>query len=152
MAWSISSPAFAAGGDIPRAYTCDGKESTPPLSWPDAPEGTQSITLILEDPDAPRGLWIHWVLYNIPANSHGLPEGLPMQRALADGSTHGKNSWGRMDYGGPCPPEGTHRYVFRLFALDTLLQIPSGATADQVRQAMAGHVIAEVELMGRYGR
>jgi Raf kinase inhibitor-like YbhB/YbcL family protein len=152
MVWEFSSTAFEDGGDIPRTYTCDGKDINPPLAWADPPANSQSLALILDDPDAPRGLWIHWVLYNIPPNSHGLPEGIPMQRALADGSTHGRNSWGRMDYGGPCPPGGTHRYVFHLYALDSMLALPAGATADQVRQALEGHTLGEAGLMGRYGR
>ena len=152
MAFELKSSAFPTGGTIPRGYTCDGKEISPPLEWSDPPASTLTLALIVEDPDAPRGTWTHWVVYNIPATSHGLVEAMPMQRQLADGTTNGKNSWGRMDYGGPCPPSGMHRYFFRLYALDAPLAIPAGSTVDAVRVAMQGHVLGQADLMGKYGR
>ncbi|RIH89443.1 YbhB/YbcL family Raf kinase inhibitor-like protein [Calidithermus roseus] len=141
MAFALSSSAFAQGKPIPAKYTCDGLDISPPLAWSDAPRGTQSFALIMDDPDAPAGTWVHWVLFNLPAQTHQLAE-------KAVQGVQGRNSWGRLGYGGPCPPSGTHRYFFRLYALDTLLQLPAGATKEQVLRAMQGHVLAQAELMG----
>ncbi len=148
----LMSSAFDADGPIPVKYSCDGEDKSPPLSWAGVPEGTVSLTLIVDDPDAPVGTWVHWVLYDIPGDVDGLPEGLPDEDELTDGSRHGKNSWGRRDYGGPCPPGGTHRYFFKLYALDTKLGLRPGAGVKQVTDAMEGHVLAEARLMGTYGR
>ncbi len=145
MAFALSSSAFAQGKPIPAKYTCDGLDISPPLAWGDAPMGTQSFALIMDDPDAPAGTWVHWVLFNLPAQTHQLAE-------KATQGVQGRNSWGRLGYGGPCPPSGTHRYFFRLYALDTLLQLPAGATKEQVLRAMQGHVLAQAELMGVYAR
>jgi len=152
MAFELTSTAFVQGKPIPRQYTCDGQDISPPLSWSDPPAGTRSLALIADDPDAPVGVWVHWVLYNLPAESRGLPEAVPADAELADGSRHGRNSWRRPGYGGPCPPRGTHRYFFKLYALDTVLDLRAGADKGQLLKAMEGHVLAQAELMGTYAR
>jgi Raf kinase inhibitor-like YbhB/YbcL family protein len=151
-ALTLTSPAFEAGGAIPRKYTCDGDDVSPPLEWSAPPQGTQSLALIMDDPDAPAGTWDHWVLYNLPAGARNLPEGVAPDAVRADGSRHGRNNWGRFGYGGPCPPSGTHRYFFRLYALDTTLDLAAGANKAQLLAAMAGHIVAQGELMGTYRR
>ena len=148
MAFEITSPAFSAGQMIPAKYTCDGQDISPPLRWGDAPQGTQSFALIADDPDAPRGTWVHWVLFNLPAETHELPE----KAVPPAGSQQGKNSWGRVGYGGPCPPSGTHRYFFKLYALDTTLNLAAGAGKEQLLRAMTGHILAETEIIGAYRR
>jgi hypothetical protein len=152
MAFKLTSTAFAAGEKIPRKYTCDGDDISPPLQWTDAPPNTQSFALISDDPDAPVGTWVHWVLYNVPGTTTTLPEAVPKQDELADGSRHGRSSWGRSAYGGPCPPGGTHRYFFKLYALDVVLDLAPGAGKEQLLQAMQGHILAQTELMGLYSR
>ena len=152
MPSELTSTAFAPGEPIPQKYTCDGEDISPPLQWSDPPQGTQSFALIADDPDAPVGTWVHWVLFNLPAQARSLPEAVPSDAELADGSRHGKNGWGRLDYGGPCPPRGTHRYVFKLYALDTTLDLKAGANKKQVLQAMEGHILTQAELMGVYSR
>ncbi len=148
----LTSAAFGYGAPIPRRYTCDGEDISPPLSWSAPPEGTRSFVLICDDPDAPAGTWVHWVLYNIPAGARELAEGLPAEAELADGSLNGVNSWSRLGYGGPCPPGGTHRYFFKLYALDVPLALESGLAKPQVLEAMEGHILAETTLMGTYRR
>ncbi len=144
---SFASAAFGYGETIPKRYTCDGEDISPPLTWGQAPEGTRAWVLIMDDPDAPMGTWVHWVLYDLPAETTGLPEG------TQGVGTQGRNSWGRLGYGGPCPPPGKpHRYFFRLYALDAPLGLPPGATKAQVERAMQGHILARGEWMGRYGR
>lgn len=152
MTFELTSTAFDEGQEIPERYSCDGQDISPPLSWADPPEGTESFALITDDPDAPVGTWVHWVLYNIPADARELPEDVPAQDELDDGSLHGQNSWKRRDYGGPCPPGGTHRYFFKLYALDTALDLEPGATKQQLLNAMDGHVLAQAELVGTYTR
>lgn len=152
MAFELTSAAFKQGEAIPRQYSCDGQDISPPLAWGDPPQGTQSFALIMDDPDAPAGVWVHWVLYNLPAGSRGLPEALPTDAQLADGSRQGKNSGGRLGYGGPCPPRGTHRYFFKLYALDKVLDLAPGATKEQLLKAIEGHILAQTELMGKYTR
>jgi Raf kinase inhibitor-like YbhB/YbcL family protein len=152
MDFTLSSAAFDHEEAIPTAYSCDGEDISPPLRWSDPPAGTESFALIADDPDAPVGTWVHWVLYNIPADARELPEDVPAQDKLDDGSLHGKNSWKRRDYGGPCPPSGTHRYFFKLYALDTTLDLESGATKKQLLKAMDGHILAQAELMGTFSR
>ena len=152
MPFELTSTAFAPGEPIPQKYTCDGEDISPPLQWSDPPQGTQSFALIADDPDAPLGTWVHWVLYNLPAETRALPEAVPPQAELPDGSRHGQNSWRRLDYGGPCPPSGTHRYFFKLYALDTVLDLKAGANKKQVLKAMEGHILAQTELMGVYSR
>jgi len=152
MPFILTSSAFAPGEPIPLRYTCDGDDVSPPLAWSDPPQGTQSFALIADDPDAPAGTWVHWVLYNLPAEARELPEAIPPDAELPDGSRHGNNSWRRPGYGGPCPPGGTHRYFFKLYALDTLLDLEAGASKDKLLQAMEGHILAQAELMGVYTR
>ncbi len=152
MAFAITSAAFASGATIPPRYTCDGEDLSPPLAWQGAPEGTRAFALICDDPDAPAGTWIHWVIYNIPATEAGLAEGIPSQETLPNGARQGVNSWGRVGYNGPCPPRGTHRYFFTLYALNTLLQLGPGARRDDLLRALRGHILAETRLMGTYAR
>lgn len=150
--FEIISTEFAHEDSIPVKFTCDGANISPTLQWSDPPEGTQSFALISDDPDAPGGTWVHWVLYNIPVEVRELPEAIPADAELADGSLHGENSFGRLDYGGPCPPGGTHRYFFKLYALDIILDLESGVDKGALLDAMEGHVLAEAELMGTYTR
>jgi Raf kinase inhibitor-like YbhB/YbcL family protein len=152
MPLELTSTGFAHEESIPSKYTCDGEDVSPSLQWGEPPPGTQSFALIMDDPDAPAGTWVHWVLYGLPAQARTLPEGVVPAAELADGSRHGKNSWGRSGYGGPCPPSGTHRYFFKLYALDTGLDLDSGASEEQLLQAMEGHIVAQAELMGTYSR
>ena len=152
MAFKLTSKAFAAGEKIPRKYTCDADDVSPPLEWADAPQNTKSFALIADDPDAPFGIWVHWVLYNIPGKAMSLQEVVPVKDELPDGARHGRNSWGISAYGGPCPPGGTHRYFFKLYALDTVLDLRPGATKEQLLKAMKGHILAETGLMGLYSR
>lgn len=149
---SLTSPAFPAGGEIPRKYTCDGDDVSPPLEWGTPPPGTQSLALIMDDPDAPVGTWDHWLVYNLPADARGLPEGVVVGPKAGAMGCSGKNSWGNLGYGGPCPPSGQHRYFFRVYALDTMLDLATGANKAQLLAAMAGHVLAQGELMGTYQR
>lgn len=152
MALTLSSNAFNDGESIPKKYTCDGEDISPQLSWDNVPEGTQSFALISDDPDAPMGTWVHWVIYNIPADKSELQENFPTDAELSDGTLNGKNSWPRLGYGGPCPPSGTHRYYFKLYALDTRLDLESGATKEQLLSAMEGHILDQAEYMGTYSR
>lgn len=149
---SLTSPAFPAGGEIPRKYTCDGDDVSPPLEWGAPPPGTRSLALIMDDPDAPVGTWDHWLVYNLPADVRGLAEGVVVDSKTGAMGRHGKNSWGNLGYGGPCPPGGQHRYFFRVYALDTMLDLATGANKAQLLAAMAGHVLAQGELMGTYRR
>jgi Raf kinase inhibitor-like YbhB/YbcL family protein len=156
MTLTISSPAFFAEGEIPREYTCDGPDRSPPLEWAGAPAGTRSYALVVDDPDAPdpkapKMTWVHWVLYDIPATASGLPAGVD-PRHLPSGTREGTNNWKRTGYGGPCPPIGRHRYYHKLFALDTLLGDRGHPTAEQLAAAMQGHVLARAEVMGTYQR
>jgi Raf kinase inhibitor-like YbhB/YbcL family protein len=150
---NLASASFESGATIPAKYTCDGAGNSPELKWTSAPPGTQSLALIVIDPDAPIGDFVHWILYNVPAASRELPEGLPAQEQLADGALQGRNDFGKIGYGGPCPPGSSpHRYVFRLYALDAGLNLPAGATRAQVEKAMASHILAHGEITGRYQR
>ncbi|HEY9881394.1 MAG TPA: YbhB/YbcL family Raf kinase inhibitor-like protein, partial [Leptolyngbyaceae cyanobacterium] len=137
---------------IPFKYTCDGENLSPPLNWDGAPEGTQSFALIVNDRDAPDGKFAHWLIYNLPPDLREIPEGMGNREARSNGIRQGKNDFGQMGFGGPCPPEGTHRYFFKLLALDQMLDLEPGATREELQQAMEGHVISAVELMGRYGK
>ncbi len=148
----IKSTAFEHEEMIPEMYTCDGADVSPPLEWSSVPEGTKSFALICDDPDAPMGTWVHWVVYDLPANITKLPENIPPERTLADGGTQGMTDFRRIGYGGPCPPGGTHRYFFKLYALDTKVDLDPGATKDQLLEAMQGHILSEAELMGKYRR
>lgn len=150
---SITSEAFRNGDAIPAEYTCGGKNISPPLSWNGVPNGTKSIALIMDDPDVPHGTSVHWLLFNIPAETKKLPRAVPGNKTLPDGSRHGITYLGRTEYNGPCPPPGKpHRYYFKVYALDTKLDLPAGATKAEVERAMEGHILAKGELMGKYGR
>jgi len=148
----LISLAFEEGGSIPSVYTCDGKDISPSLSWSEAPAGTKSFALIVDDPDAPRGTWVHWVLWNLPATANELHAGIPIVPRLSNGALQGKNDSGESGYSGPCPPAGTHRYFFKLYALDAILSLKSGATKSQLEAAMKGHVLAHATLMSVYHR
>lgn len=152
MNMEVKSTAFQEGAMIPKLYTCDGKDISPPLSWSGVPAEAKSIALIMDDPDAPRGTWVHWVLFNIPADNASLPESIPRTASLSNGAKHGNNSWRRPGYGGPCPPRGTHRYYFKVYALDTVLPLKTGSTKGQLLKAMEGHVLAEGQIMGKCSR
>jgi Raf kinase inhibitor-like YbhB/YbcL family protein len=156
MTLKIESSAFAHQGDIPERYTCDGNDHSPPLTWSGLPAGTKSLALIVDDPDAPdpaapKMTWVHWVLYNFPPDSKGLPEGAGADD-LPDGTWQGLNDWKRTGYGGPCPPVGRHRYVHKLYALDTVLPDLKRPTKAQIEKAMQGHILAEAQLIGLYQR
>jgi Raf kinase inhibitor-like YbhB/YbcL family protein len=148
----ITSSAFQDGGMIPSKYTCDGPDLSPPIAWGGVPEGTKSIALICDDPDAPGGTWVHWVLYDLPADTRSLPEHVPPDKVLSNGAKQGTTDFGKIGYGGPCPPSGTHRYFFKVFALNTMLNLNSGATKAQLVETMKGHVLAQGQLMGKYSR
>jgi Raf kinase inhibitor-like YbhB/YbcL family protein len=153
MSFQISSAAFSGGETIPKKFTCDGPDVSSQLSWKDAPQATQSFALIVDDPDAPAGTWVHWVLYNLPANTRELPEGIEKQEQLSDGALQGRNDFRKIGYAGPCPPRGKpHRYYFKLYALDLKLDLKGGATKADLEAAMKGHILSQTELIGRYGR
>jgi Raf kinase inhibitor-like YbhB/YbcL family protein len=153
MAIQLTSSAFTEGASIPTMYTCDGKDVSPPLKWSNVPEGTKSFALISDDPDAPVGTWVHWVIYDIPAEVTELPEAVPTTETLANGAKQGRNDFKRIGYGGPCPPRGgPHRYFFKLYALDSQLGLKPGATKKELLKAMEGHILAEGQLMGTYQR
>jgi Raf kinase inhibitor-like YbhB/YbcL family protein len=156
MKLSITSTAFSEGQPISQKYTCQGSDISPPLAWipqGGTPAAIKSFALIMDDPDAPIGTWVHWVLYDLPATVTGLPENTPKSQELLNGAKQGLNSWPRLGYGGPCPPPGKpHRYFFKLYALDTMLNLKPGATKKDVEAAMKGHVLAEGQLMGTYQR
>ena len=154
MALSLSSPAFEHNGAIPKLYTCQGKDTSPAINWIGLPNGTKSIVLIVDDPDAPdpaapKRTWVHWVLYNIPPTASGLPEGVNAT-GLPSGSRQGRNDWDRTGYGGPCPPIGRHRYFHKLYALDIVLQDLKQPNKATVLEAMEGHVLDSAELIGTY--
>jgi len=149
----LESPAFKQGGMIPQKYTCDAGDASPPLSWSEVPPGAVSLCLIVDDPDAPILTWVHWVMYNIPPGVPGLKEGLSARDAAESGMTQGTNSWRRTGYGGPCPPgHSTHRYFFKLYAVDKNLEIKPGASKRDLEKAMSGHVLEEAQLVGVYSR
>jgi Raf kinase inhibitor-like YbhB/YbcL family protein len=152
LAMELKSSTFEAGEMIPKKYTCDGQDVSPPLSWSAVPNGANSLALIADDPDAPMGTWVHWVVWNIPANALGLEEDQPKRDSLLTGMKQGMSDFRRVGYGGPCPPSGTHRYFFKLYALDTMLNLPSSTTKKELEKAMQGHLIQQAELMGKYRR
>ena len=152
MAITITSSVFAEGALIPKKYTCDAEDISPDLKWSGVPKEAKSLALICDDPDAPVGTWVHWVLFNIPADVTTLAAGVPSDPVLKNGARHGKNDFRKLGYGGPCPPGGTHRYFFKIYALDTLLTLESGSTKAQLVAAMKGHLLAEGQLMGKYKR
>lgn len=148
----ISSTVFTEGREIPRKYTCDSNDISPPLEFSDVPAGAQSLALICDDPDAPGMTWVHWVYYDIPLTSKGLPERVAPDDTPSPGGTQGITDFRRIGYGGPCPPGGTHRYFFKLYALDSELGLPAGKNKEELLEAMRGHIIAEARLMGTYSR
>jgi len=148
----LTSTAFKPGELIPAKHTCDGPDVSPPLSWSDPPAGTKSFALISDDPDAPMGTWVHWVAWNIPGDARSLAENLPKKDSLPDGTKQGTTDFRRIGYGGPCPPSGTHRYFFKLYALDTTLNLPASTTKKDLEKTMQGHILAQAELMGKYRR
>lgn len=148
----LTSSAFTDGSDIPTKYTCDGEDVSPPLEWSNLPQSTKSIALIVDDPDAPGRAFVHWVLYAVSPDSGGLPEGVPAGGVTPQGARHGTNGFKRTGYGGPCPPSGSHRYFFKLYALDSGLGLEAGASKSDLLQAMEGRVLAQGQLMGRYQR
>lgn len=153
MAFEIKTDAFSRGGDVPTQHTCDGQNISPALHWDNAPQATKSFALVMDDPDALLGGWIHWVVYGIPAAVDQLKEGVPKSETLANGSKQGITDFQRPGYDGPCPPPGKpHRYYFKLYALDTLLDLPPNQTRAKLLEAMAGHILAEARLMGHYQR
>lgn len=150
MTIQVTSAAFKEGESIPSKYTCKGSNISPPLVWTNIPSAAKTIALIADDPDAPMGTWVHWVLYNLPGNINELPEAVPNEQHLQNGASQGVNSSGKVGYQGPCPPSGTHRYYFKVYALDTQLKLSDGTTKSQLLEAMKGHILAEGRLMGRF--
>jgi hypothetical protein len=149
----LTSPAFKAGEPIPVKHTCDGQDVSPALTWTNVPSSTKSLALIADDPDAPAGTWVHWVLYDLPPSATQLAEDTPKQQALPNGARQGLNDFRRWGYGGPCPPPGkAHRYYFKLYALDAMLDLKSGATKKDVERAMEKHILSQAQLMGTYQR
>jgi Raf kinase inhibitor-like YbhB/YbcL family protein len=148
----IKSSSFNHEDMITAKYTCDGQNVSPPLAWSGAPEKTKSFALICDDPDAPAGTWVHWVIFDIPASVNSLPEKISRQEEIAGLGKNGKNTSQHFGYDGPCPPSGTHRYYFKLYALDTMLNLNAGLSKEDLLKAMKGHVLAEAQLMGRYKR
>ena len=153
MALVLRSSVIESGAAISRDYTCDGRDVSPPLRWDNVPAGAECFALICDDPDAPMGTWVHWVIYNIPAGTDRLAEAIPVTEELEDGSLQGSNDFGKIGYGGPCPPRGkVHRYFFRLYALDGKLTAAAGMTKKSLLQRMEGHILETAELYGVYGR
>ncbi len=153
MTFSISSSSFSQSAEIPRKFTCDGADVSPDLTWTAPPAGTQSFALIADDPDAPVGTWTHWVLYDLPAQTTVLPEGVSKVDEVPSGGRQGRNDFRKIGYGGPCPPPGKpHRYFFKLYALDRMLNLKPGSDKQEVEQAMQNHVLGKAELMGKYQR
>lgn len=153
MNFILISSAFKEGETIPQQYTCAGRDVSPPLHWSVPPAGTRSYVIIADDPDAPAGTWVHWVIYNVPLDLRGVSEGVPTDEQVLDGALQGMNDFKRVGYGGPCPPPGMpHRYLFKLYALDKVLDLKPRATKAQVLDACKGHILAEAQLMARYGR
>jgi len=153
MSFALETKAFPQGGEIPRKYTCSGEDVSPALSWSGAPQGARSLALIVDDPDAPSGAFTHWIVYDLPAGARQLPENVPYTSDPSGGGHQGRNDFRRVGYGGPCPPPGKpHRYFFKLYALDSTLNLPAGASRQEVERAMHGHVLAQAELMGKFAR
>jgi Raf kinase inhibitor-like YbhB/YbcL family protein len=151
MALQLTTAAFSNGGAIPKKFTCDGPDVSPALSWNEPPAGTQAFALIMDDPDAPAGTWVHWVLYDLPSNARSLSEGVPKDPELANGARQGRNDFRKIGYGGPCPPRGaTHRYFFKLYALHSKTNLKAGATKADLESTMKGHILGQAELMGRF--
>ena len=152
MSITIKSNSFKEGELIPKKYTCDGENISPPLEWNEIPEGTKSFAIICDDPDAPMGTWVHWVIYNIPPLTNNLKENISFEKVLEDGTIQGKNDFGKIGYGGPCPPSGIHRYFFKIYALNDMLKLGPGSTKEELLHAMEEHIISEGKLIGKYSR
>jgi Raf kinase inhibitor-like YbhB/YbcL family protein len=153
MKFKLNSHAFSDGADIPKKYTCDGDDVSPELHWTDQPPAAKSFALIVDDPDAPSGTWVHWVLFDLPGDGHDLPEGAGKRAPLPIGAQQGTNDFKKTGYGGPCPPPGKpHRYFFKMYALDAKLSLKASAAKAEVEKAMQGHILGQGELLGRYGR
>jgi Raf kinase inhibitor-like YbhB/YbcL family protein len=152
MTLTISSGAFANGSMIPSQYTCDGVNISPPLQWSGLPAAAKTFALIVDDPDAPAKTWVHWVVYDLPANATQLTENIGQAKTLGSGGKQGTNDFKRIGYGGPCPPSGTHRYFFKLYAVDIETSLPPGATNDELLKTIEGHVVAQGEIIGKYKR
>jgi Raf kinase inhibitor-like YbhB/YbcL family protein len=152
MTITVNSTTFQDGGMIPSQYTCDGPNISPPIEWAGLPTAAETIALICDDPDAPAKVWVHWVAFDVPATRSGLPEAVPPEGTIPGGGRQGANDFGKVGYGGPCPPSGTHRYYFKVYALDTQLDLDSTTTKDRLLRAMEGHVLAQGQLIGRYRR
>jgi Raf kinase inhibitor-like YbhB/YbcL family protein len=153
MSLQVSSTAFSANERIPVKYTCEGQDVSPQLNWSGAPATTKSFALIVDDPDAPAGTWVHWVLYNLPPDTKELPEGVEKQEKLDNGAVQGRNDFRKTGYGGPCPPAGKpHHYFFKLYALDTRLDLKPSASKQDIERAMQGHIVAQGQLIGTFGR
>jgi Raf kinase inhibitor-like YbhB/YbcL family protein len=151
MALQITATAFRDGGSIPKKFTCDGADVSPALSWSDPPTGTRSLAMITDDPDAPGGVWVHWVLYDLPPDTRKLPEAITKSPQLPNGILQGRNDFGKIGYNGPCPPRGsTHRYFFKLYALDSKTGLRSGATKAELERAITGHILAQAQLIGKF--
>jgi hypothetical protein len=148
----VTSVAFQQGQPIPRHYTCAGVNISPPLEWSGVPKTAKTIAIVADDPDAPAGTWVHWVLYNLPADNIGLVENVPVSETLKAGGFQGKNDFGKIGYGGPCHPSGTHRYFFKLYAVDAELPLKAGATRAELEKALEGHVLGQGQLMGTYAK
>jgi Raf kinase inhibitor-like YbhB/YbcL family protein len=153
MVFQISGSSFQPGHSIPKKFTCDAADVSPEFAWTGAPDATKSFALIADDPDAPAGTWTHWLIYDLPQGTTGLPENTPKIDVLPDGSQQGRNDFKKIGYNGPCPPPGTpHRYIFKLYALDQKLALKPGASKSEVEQAVQGHILAQTEVMGKYQR
>jgi Raf kinase inhibitor-like YbhB/YbcL family protein len=153
MSFELKSSDFAAGSTIPQQFTCTGTDISPALQWSGAPANAKSFALIADDPDAPVGTWVHWVLYNLPASARSLPQNFPKSEKGQDGTLQGRNDFGKIGYGGPCPPPGKpHRYFFKLYALDSQLDLKPGASKKEVERALQSHILAQAETMGRFSR
>jgi len=151
MAFQITATAFRDGSSIPKRFTCDGPDVSPALSWGDPPAGTKSLAIIADDPDAPAGTWVHWVLYDLPADTRKLPEGVAKDRELPNGALQGRNDFGKIGYNGPCPPRGSeHRYFFKLYALDSRTGLKAGATKSELERTMKGHILSQAQLVGKF--
>jgi Raf kinase inhibitor-like YbhB/YbcL family protein len=150
MSIQLSSSAFTRGTMIPSKYTCEGQNISPPLEWEAVPGGTESLALIVDDPDAPNGTWVHWVLFNLPADTKELPENIPPTETFENGMKQGRSDFRQIGYGGPCPPKGTHRYYFKLYALDTELDLSAGVTKAKLEEVMEEHILAVGTLIGKY--
>ena len=151
MAFRLTTTAFQNGGLIPKKFTCDGPDISLALAWTEPPAGTKSLAVIVDDPDAPAGTWVHWVLYDLPGDARELGEGVAKDRQLPDGTRQGRNDFGKIGYNGPCPPKGgPHRYFFKLYALDRKTNLKAEASKGELERAMKGHILAEAEVVGRF--